>query len=122
MKAMYDLRPEKFSDNGNGSITYRWDIAEAQIIRQMGQEETEETKWQCNEVIVWKTVTRAKITTRVIEEIWGIDVEAKLLNDYNASVLGVLPIEYQSKYLAFINERKTIKDQINADCIEYEIA
>ena len=118
MKAMYDLQPEKFSDNGNGSITYRWDIQEVTITRQMGEVETSETKWQCNEVIVWGTVTRAKVVTKVIEEIWGIDVEAKLMNDYNAAVLGVLPLEYKTRYTVFLTARKAIKDQVNADCAE----
>jgi len=118
MKAMYDLQPEKISDNGNGSITYRWGIQEVQITRQMGETEATETKWQCNEVIVWGTVTRAKIVTKVIEEIWGIDVEAKLLNDYNAAILDILPVEYKTRYTDFLIERKAMKEQINADCAE----
>jgi hypothetical protein len=118
MTAMYDKQPEKFSDNGNGSITYRWDIKEVTIDRQMGETETTETKWQCNEVIVWGTITRVKVVTKVIEELWGIDVEAKLLNDYNAAVLDILPLEYKIRYTEFLNARKAIKVQVNADCAE----
>lgn len=121
MRAMYDLQPEKYSDNGNGSFTYRWGIEEVQVTRQMGEGEATETKWQCNEVIVWGTVTREKIVATVIESLWGIDMEAKLLNDYNASKLLLLPEEYQQRYVNFLNERKQIKELINADCAEIGI-
>ncbi len=113
MKAMYDLQPEKYSDNGNGSFTYRWDILQVEVSQQGG---TIELKWQCNEVIVWGTVTREKIVETVIKELWGINTEAKLLNDYNAFVLGILPVEYKTRYADFLTARKIIKDQINADC------
>ena len=118
MKAMYDLQPEKISNNGNGSITYRWDIKEVEMPRQMGETVTTETKWQCSEVIVWGTITRSKIVRAVIEEKWGMDVESKLMNDYNAAVIGVLPIEYKTRYTEFLTDRKAVKDQINADCAE----
>ncbi len=121
MKAMYDMQPEIYSANGNGSSTYRWGVVAVQVTHRMGETEITETKWQCEEVTLWATITRAKIVNKVIEEIWGIDVEAKLLNDYNASLLGILPVEYQTKYSAFLADRKTIKDQINEDCAELGI-
>ncbi|MCX6222491.1 MAG: hypothetical protein NTZ69_16085 [Bacteroidia bacterium] len=121
MKATYDLQPEIFSANGNGSYTYRWGIQEVTMERTIGEVTTTETKWQCNEVIVWGTVTREKIVATVIESIWGIDMEAKLLNDYNAAQMDILPAEYIQRYKDFLNARKVTKDQINADCIEIGI-
>lgn len=113
MKAMYDLQPEKYSDNGNGSFTYRWAILQVEVPR---QGETPDLKWQCNEVIVYGTVNREKIVATVIESLWGVNTEAKLLNDYNAYVLGILPVEYKTRYTDFLNERKVVKEQVNADC------
>lgn len=106
MRAQYDLRPEKYSANGDGSYTYRWDI-----------EAKTDGSWQCNEVVVWGTVTREKIVAKVIEETWG-SIESKLLNDYNAALMEILPDEYITRYADFLTERKARKEQINADCAE----
>jgi hypothetical protein len=68
---------------------------------------------------VWATVTREKITSAVIAALWDSDYEAKLVNDYNAAKEGVVGEEgqkYISRYTAFLAERKSIKEQVSADC------
>lgn len=118
MKAFYDNQPEKYSDNKNGSATYRWGIEQVEINRNMGGEDVTETKWTADEVVVWGPVTRQKIVETAICEVWGINAEAKLLNDYNAAILGVLPDSYRIAYADFLTSRKALKDTINADCAE----
>jgi hypothetical protein len=82
------------------------------------------TQWECNEVIVWETVTREKITAAVIAALWPSDYEAKMVNDYNAAKEGVLGDNgqaYIDRYTAFLAERKAIKEQVAADCAALEI-
>ena len=121
MKAFYDVQPEKYSDNKNGSATYRWGIEQVEITRNMGGEDVTETKWTADEVVVWGPVTRSKIVETVIAEVWGVNNEAKLLNDYNAAVNGLLTSEYQDHYIAFLTERKALKELINDDCADLNI-
>lgn len=110
--ATYDNRPGIFSENGDGSYTYRWDIRDIQV--------DGETKWECNEVIVWATVTSNLITQAVINHLWGNNYEQKLLNDYNAAREGLVEGEqadaYVQSYINFLSQRKAIKEQIDLDC------
>ena len=53
------------------------------------EERTTTVKWECDEVIVWGTVTRNKITEAVVTTLWDRDREKKLINDYNAAKEGV---------------------------------
>jgi len=131
--ATYDSKPSIYEANGDGSYTYRWNIKEvnpmdnANDTESIGdeQEQTKETpsKWECNEVVVWGTVTREKLTTAVLNNLWNSDYEAKLINDYNAakesvfgSKTGAEAQKYIDRYKTFLNERKEIKTQIVSDC------
>ena len=59
--AVYDAKPSVFEANNNGSYTYRWNIRQIQMPSGEGTEErTTTVKWECDEVIVWGTVTRNK--------------------------------------------------------------
>lgn len=116
--AFYDNQPAVFEAVGNGSYIYRWGIEETTVTN---QDETTTTKYKCFEVIVWGTVTKDKITSAVIEAIWGGGIEQKMLNDYNAAKMELLDASYIEKYHAFLIERKAIKEQIAADCLEFGI-
>lgn len=115
--AIYDNKPEIFSSNGDGSYTYRWNIIAFKL--------DEETKWECNEVIVWATVSANLITQAVINQLWGKDYEQKLLNDYNAAKEGLtqgLQAEgHIQSYIDFLSQRKAIKEQIDIDCATLNI-
>lgn len=120
--AIYDAKPSMYEANGNGSYTYRWNITEVEV---SAGHETDATvkKWQCEEVVVWGTVTKDKITETVVISLWDNDYEKKLINDYNAakegvfgSVSGSIAQEYISRYKNFLTERKAIKERIEADC------
>jgi hypothetical protein len=128
--AIYDTKPSMYEANNNGSYTYRWNIQEIQVPAGMGSNEndTTTTKWQCNEVVVWGTVTKDKLTETVVTTMWANDYEKKLINDYNAakegvfgSVSGETAKEYIARYKDFLSLRKAIKEQIEEDCITLNI-
>jgi hypothetical protein len=116
--AYYDNKPSKFEANGNGSYTYRWNISEVQVSEG-------ETKWECDEVIVWSPVSSNKIVGAVINSLWNKDYEQKLINDYNSAKEGIFDeqksIESTERYLQFLADRKAIKEQIDQDCTELGI-
>lgn len=85
--AIYDKKPSIYEANGDGSYTYRWDIKEVEIPAGADTEETT-TKWECQEVVVWGTVTSDKLTEAVINHLWPRDYEQKLINEYNAATMG----------------------------------
>lgn len=72
------------------------------------------------EVTVWPTLTANKILETCINELWGTDVEAKKLNDYNAALLGILDESYIDIYKDFLQKRKELKEQVDSDFIAYE--
>ena len=125
--AIYDAKPSKYEAVGNGSYLYRWNIEEIQV-PDNSDSETTVIKWQCEEVTVWSTVTPNKVTEAVITSKWDNNYEQKLVNDYNAAKLGVYgsttsteATEKMAAYTAYLNERKALKEQIDADCAELGI-
>jgi len=118
MKATYDAQPLIYQPVGNGSYMYRWNIhaIESPI---MDTEETV-TMWECQEVTVWPTVTKDKLTEKVVTELWPVNYEQKLINDYNAAQAGIVTGEtaelYITRYIDMLEQRKAIKEQIAVDC------
>ncbi len=129
MVAFYDNKPSIFEAVGDGSYIYRWNIEEVQVSEQANEGEQEagsnRVQYRCEEVLVWGTVTSNKITQAVISAIAGSDHEQKLINEYNAAVLGLLSSEEAdrtiSAYKAFLERRAAIKAQVDADCAELGI-
>lgn len=128
--AMYDNKPSQFEANNNGSYTYRWDIKEVDVPSRMNNDQSEQTvtKWECQEVVVWGTVTKDKLTETVVTTLWANDYEKKLINDYNAakegvfgSITGATAKEYVARYKNFLSQRKTVKEQIETDCTNLNI-
>lgn len=125
--AIYDAKPSKYEAVGNDSYLYRWYIEEIQVPNN-SDSETTVSKWQCEEVTVWPSVTPNKVTEAVITSKWDNNYEQKLVNDYNAAKLGVYGSttsteakEKVAAYTAYLNERKALKEQIDADCAELGI-
>lgn len=111
MKAFYDKKPLILENVGNGSFLYRWGIKEEVLDGRL--------QWECNEVTVWMPLSDNKITEAVIAELWSVDYEQKLLNEYNAALLGLYDndeaIAKIESYKTFLAERKAIKARIDAD-------
>lgn len=125
--AIYDNKPSIFEANGDGSYTYRWNIREVEIATGGDSEETT-TKWECEEVIVWGTVTSDKLTEAVIGKMCPVGREQKLINEFNAANLGVYgaktSVAAQAKieaYKSFLTERDALKAQVDADCATLKI-
>lgn len=98
--------------DSNGYYLYRWDIQTEQRDEYIG--------YSYYEVTVWPTLTANKILETCINELWGTDVEAKKLNDYNAALLGILDESYIDIYKDFLQKRKELKEQVDSDFIAYE--
>ena len=130
MKATYDNEPSVLEAVGNGSHRYHYDIKEVKTesAEKSSGEKSSKTQYECQEVIVWEPITSNKITEAVITSKWDNNYEQKLVNDYNASKLGVYgsttsteATEKVAAYTAYLNERKDLKAQIDADCAELGI-
>ena len=123
MKAIYSQKPKVLEAVGNGSYLYRYNITEEQI------EQTElteqQTQWSCEEVTVWAPLSANKITEKVLTEKWDNNYEQKLVNEYNAAVMGMLSEDVAQKrkdaYMTFLQERIILKNQIDNDCKEIGI-
>ena len=126
MQVFYDNRPSILEKVGDGSYRYRWNITEVEISKDM-MEDNEETRtqWSCEEVIIFAPLSPNKITEKVIAELWDSNYEQKLLNEYNASILGMYDEETANnkinKYKDFLRQRDAIKHQINEDCKKLNI-
>lgn len=117
MRAFFDNRPEVLGNMGDGSFRFRWAIEEVEVAGKM--------MWSCEEVTVWPTLTASKITKAVIEEVWPMDVEQKLINEYNGAQMGIYAEEVATErveaYRTFLAERERIKAQVMADLIKIGI-
>ncbi len=128
MQASYDNKPSVYEANGDGSYTYRWNIKEVQKSIGNGSEETV-TSYECDEVVVWGTVTSDKLTEAVIGAVWPNNREQKFINEYNAAQLGVYggsktTDEAKAKiaaYKQFLTDRNALKAQIDQDCATFGI-
>ena len=121
MQVFYDNRPSILEKVGDGSYRYRWNITEVEMPNDMMEDnEKTRTQWSCEEVIIFAPLSPNKITEKVIAELWDSNYEQKLLNEYNASTLGMYDEETATnkinKYKAFLRQREAIKQQIDEDC------
>lgn len=107
-----DKIPSTIERDSNDYYLYRWDIQTEQRDEYIG--------YSYYEVTVWPTLTANKILETCINELWGTDVEAKKLNDYNAALLGILDESYIDIYKDFLQKRKELKEQVDSDFIAYE--
>lgn len=118
MRTNFTYRPATIEAVGNGGWYYRWDIKEVTI----DIEERPRTQWQCEQVIVYAPLTSNKIVQAVIAEVWGLDIENKMLNEFNGAQLGVYDeataVDKIAKYKQFLAERNALKAQVDSDCKE----
>lgn len=125
MQAFYDNQPKKLESVGNGSYLYRWDI-HSELQEQPsedGEGVTVRTVWVAEEVTVWMPLTPNRITAAVITEAFPADHEQKLLNEYNAANLGMIPDREETEkrrqaYTDFLRRRAELKKEIDAFCAE----
>ena len=125
MKTYSDNKPEVFEPIGDGGFRYNYYIDEIEVDNfiDIDNEEnntiTKRTQWRYDNVLIYPPITKDKITKEVVTNIWNNDYEQKLVNDYNATLLGVFDKEETKAkidaYTNFLIERKQIKEMINRD-------
>ena len=132
MQAFYDNQPKKLEAVGNGSFRYRYNIREEEKLVQASensetaQEAQAQPQWVCEEVTVWAPLSANKITAAVITEAFPSDYEQKLLNEYNAANLGMIPDAAETEkrrqaYTDFLRRRAELKKEIDDFCAEQGI-
>ena len=75
---------------------------------------------------MWIPLTPNRITAAVITEAFPSDYEQKLLNEYNAANLGMIPDRDETEkrrqaYTDFLRRRAELKKEIDAFCAEQGI-
>ena len=132
MQAFYENQPKKLEAVGDGSFRYRFNIREEEKPAQ-GSENSEtaeqaqpQIQWVCDEVTVWAPLSANKITEKVLTERWDGNYEQKLLNEYNAANLGMIPDREETEkrrqaYTDFLRRRAELKKEIDAFCAEQGI-
>lgn len=131
MEAFYDEKPSVFSEVGNGSVMYHYDIEEVdapQCLEDFG-EPIAKKQYVCQEIVVWKPISSNRITEAVITDRWDSNYEQKLINEYNAARIGLFgeleSVEAKSKieaYTKYLTERSRLKAQVDKDCLAFGIA
>ena len=123
MKAFYSQKPKVLEAVGNGSYLYRYNIIEEQT--EATEQTEQQTQWSCEEVTVWAPISANKITEKVLTEKWDNNYEQKLVNEYNAAVMGMLSEDVAQKrkdaYMTFLQERAELKNIVDNDCKEMGI-
>ena len=122
-----DSMPEKFVDlyDGKGGFVYNFG-AESFTEEVMGEatEEGEEpatetvTRYRHGSLVMEAPKTQNHILEVMLTEKFPVSYEQKLINDYNAAKEKILPSTAKDGYLAFLAEKKAIKDMVEADCAE----
>ena len=128
MKTHSDQELSRLEAVGNGSYLYRWDI-HSELQEQPsedGEGVTTRLVWVAEEVTVWMPLTPNRITAAVITEAFPSDYEQKLLNEYNAANLGMIPDREETEkrrqaYTDFLLRRAELKKEIDAFCAEQGI-
>lgn len=100
---------------GDGSYFYRWNIVENKV-----SEELAGMRWSADEVVVSPPITSNTILESVIGAMWPTNYEQKLVNEYNAAMLGISNGEEAERakeaYASFLRERAELKAQVERDC------
>ena len=106
MKTTYSEKPATLLDAGNGNTYYHFNIEQVTV--------NDITEWQCDRVEVKTVVNAANVKQAVIEELWEVGKESKLINDYLEATATGGNQKAIDDYNAFLAERHAIKEEINA--------
>ena len=94
---------------------YRWNV----------QFDNSTNTWFCNEVVIEQPINYSNITKKVLESVWPIDEQLKMINDYNTILEDICSEEGREevllKYRQFLIDRLAIKAKIRKDLLQYGI-
>lgn len=117
--------------NGHGTVLYNHHIKEVSVIESNDTEgggssvtvTTDDDKnatgkrWQYDSLRVEYPTTANHIFETLIGEVYPVDVQQKLYNDYQAAAFGLSDDdEAETKYKAFLKDRIALKSMVKADC------
>ena len=118
MKTYSDTKPLVLEAVGNGNWLFHYDMKE--VLAPAMEGEQEHTQWEAEEVLIIGEPTANKVTQAVITDAFPSDYEQKLLNEYNASQLGLLGAKTSDEakakvdaYKAFLARRAELKNIVD---------
>lgn len=125
----FDNKPAVIQYNADGTYYYNTEIKEVEVSAENGETDGKtktEKKWQAEQYTIQNPITKANVKRTVILEHWDKDEQEKLINEYNSATLGVLSVKEEkdtakSKYKAFLEERKSLIEKIEADLNETDL-
>ena len=100
-------------DRINGTTLYNHNQHYVEVENEQGK------KTKVNEydsLLVKYPVTDNTILAALLNARYDANMENKLLNDYNAAVLGIEDDSKKQPYLDFLAERKALRAMIDTDC------
>lgn len=121
MKVSNNVYPAIFEPVGNGNWWYNYNIHEVQMENMDGDMMTS-YEYEC--IQIQGEVTSNKVLRAILAEKYPADVEQKLINDFNAMQLGVIPMTIDEegeevgpqRYMEYLQFRTEMKAQIEQDC------
>jgi len=112
-------RPETFISQGDteNNVVYNHNIVAGQETQE--GEIIEGFHYDC--LIVPYPLTANNILATMLSELYPVDMEQKLQNDYNAVALLIEPTEKKQAYIDYLTARKALRQMIDADCTTLNI-
>lgn len=111
----YKKHPETLEMIDVDHYKYRWNV----------KFDKSTNSWFCNEIVIEQPINYNNITKKVLESIWPIDEQLKMINDYNTILEDVCSEEGREevllKYRQFLIDRLAIKAKIRKDLLQYGI-
>lgn len=117
-----DMPTKLFAKHSDGTWSYNFDIIEVEKEDETmhGEEDTQEktTKivYQYYNIDFGGIFSKDEIKKHVMDYLWGVDYENKLMNEYNAYKEGISQdASVETKYKTFLQERKDAMDKVQTD-------
>ena len=105
-------------DRVKGTTLYNFD---QQWVEREDEQGHVERVNQYNSLLVPYPLTRKHVFQQLITAKYEADDESKLLNDYNAAVLGLEDESKKQPYLDFLADRKQLHAMVVADCANHNV-
>ena len=124
MKSNSTIKPEVLTAREkDGSRLYAYDITTSTTTDEDGNELT---TYDYQQVRVYEPISANKILAAVLADQYDQSYELKLVNEYNSAVNGLYDDDTatakKEAYTAYLTERARLKEQVDSDCNELEIA
>ncbi len=116
-------------NNGQGTVLYNHNITEVDVVAdEMGgiaiatDPKTATGKmFRYDSLRVEYPTTADNIFSTLLSAKYPANTESKLVNEYQSSVLGLLPPEYKKPYEDFLKDRIAIRNMVDSDCATLNI-